>query len=230
MKFLAAFLSGSVLAILAEPAAAAGDAVRGARVFNACASCHSAQPGEHATGPSLASVWSQKAGTVQGFERYSDALKRSEIVWTDANLEKWLAAPEKLIPGTSMTFPGLREKKDREDIAAFLKAASEGKAPKPQAGRGDGMMMMGRARPNLKQAPTEGQITAIEYCRDTYTIKTATTIDKVWEFNVRLKTDSSKDGPLPGKPVVVGSGMQGDRVSVIFASPAEISQYIKQCR
>ena len=72
---------------------------------------------------------------------------------------------------------------------------------------------------------------AIEYCEDIYTIKTAAgTVDKVWEFNLRLKTDSSKDGPLPGKPVVVGAGMQGDRVSVIFAAPGEISGFIKACR
>lgn len=154
----------------------------------------------------------------------------SDTVWTDANIEKWLAGPEKFMLGTTMSFPGLREKKDREDVAAFLKAASEGKAPKVQAGRG-GDMMMGRARPNLKQAPAEGQVASIEHCRDTYTIKTADgSTSKVWEFNVRLKTDSSKNGPLPSKPVVVGSGMQGDRVSVIFASPSEISQYIKQCR
>lgn len=230
MKFLPLFTALSTLTVLSGPAAATGDPIRGARVFISCASCHSVQPGEHMTGPSLASVWNQKAGTVQGFERYSDALQRSGIVWTDANLQRWLAGPEKLIPGNAMTFPGLREKKDQEDIAAFLKAASEGKTPKVQGGR-SGDMMMGRARPNLKQAPAEGQITALEYCRGTYVIKTAAgTADKVWEFNVRLKSDSSKDGPLPGKPVVVGSGMQGDRISVVFSSPVEISQYIRQCR
>ena len=47
-------------------------------------------------------------------------------------------------------------------------------------------------------------------------------------FNLRLKTDSSKLGPLPGNPVVVGAGMQGDRASIVFASPKEISGFIKQ--
>lgn len=230
MKIPARFLVLFLLATVTVPADAAGDPARGVRVFNACASCHSVKPGEHMTGPSLADVWNKKAGAVQGFERYSEALKRSGIVWTDANLETWLTVPEELVPGTTMTFPGLREKKDREDLVAFLKVTSEGKAPKAEASsRGD--MMMSRARPNLKEAPAEAQITGIEYCRGTYTIKTAAgTANKAWEFNVRLKTDVSKDGPRPGKPVVVGSGMQGDRVSVIFASPAEISQYIKQCR
>ncbi len=221
----------TTLLVFETPCAqAAGDAARGARVFQACAACHSIKPGEHMTGPSLADVWNQKAATVRGFERYSEALKRSNVIWNDASLEQWLASPEKFIPGSGMTFPGLREKQGRQDVAAFLYAASQGKAPKVEEGRG-GMMMMNRGKPNLKQAPPEGQVTSVEYCRDTYTIKTAAgNADKVWEFNLRLKTDSSKDGPLPGKPVVVGAGMQGDRVSVIFAAPGEISGFIKACR
>jgi len=211
-------------------AQAAGDAARGARAFQACAACHSIKPGEHMTGPSLADVWNQKAGTVRGFERYSEALKRSNVIWNDASLEQWLASPEKFIPGSGMTFPGLREKQARQDVAAFLQAASQGKAPRVEQGRG-GMMTMNKGKPNLKQVPPQAQVSSIEYCRDTYTIKTAAgTADKVWEFNLRLKTDSSNDGPLPGKPVVVGAGMQGDRVSVIFAAPGEISAFIKACR
>ena len=52
--------------------------------------------------------------------------------------------------------------------------------------------------------------------------------NKVWEFNLRLKTDSSALGPQAGKPVIVGAGMQGDRASVVFAAPAEISGFIKE--
>ena len=229
MKALYLIAMTATFVIKTACAQAAGDAARGARVFQACAACHSVQPGEHMTGPSLADVWNQKAGTVRGFERYSEALKRSNVIWNDASLEHWLASPEKFIPGSSMTFPGLREKQARQDVTAFLQAASQGKAPKVQEDRGD--MMMSKGKPNLKQAPPEAQVSSIEYCRDTYIIKTAAgTADKVWEFNVRLKTDSSKDGPLPGKPVVVGAGMQGDRVSVIFAAPGEISGFIKACR
>ena len=51
-----------------------------------------------------------------------------------------------------------------------------------------------------------------------------------WEFNLRFKTDSSKDGPPKGKPGIVRAGMQGDRAFVVFAGPAEISTFIKkQC-
>jgi cytochrome c len=45
---------------------------------------------------------------------------------------------------------------------------------------------------------------------------------------MRLKTDSSAEGPNAGKPVVTGSGMRGGRVSIIFAAPREISPSIKE--
>ena len=72
------------------------------------------------------------------------------------------------------------------------------------------------------------QVKALSHCGDTYTVETADgKKQRVWEFNLRLKTDTSKFGPPPGKPVIVGAGMQGDRASVVFASPKEISEFIK---
>jgi len=90
-------------------------------------------------------------------------------------------------------------------------------------------MGMRSTRPNLRNAPPEGQVTALSYCGDTYTVTTADKkTQKVWEFNLYFKTDSSQNGPLPGAPVIVGAGMQGNRASVIFAVPGEISAFIKQ--
>jgi cytochrome c len=91
------------------------------------------------------------------------------------------------------------------------------------------MMGMQARKPNLKEAPPAGQVRSIRYCSDTYTVETADgKSEKVWEFNLRFKTDSSKLGPRPGKPVVLGAGMQGDRASVVFSNPAEISTFIKE--
>ena len=89
-------------------------------------------------------------------------------------------------------------------------------------------MGMARAKMDLKSAPPTGQVRAIKYCGDTYTVETADgKSEKIWEFNLRFKSDSSKLGPAPGRPVAVGAGMQGDRASVVFASPKEISEFIK---
>lgn len=220
----------AAMVVLADSALAAGDAKRGAQLFRQCMACHSLEPGEHMTGPSLAQVAGHKAGTAQGFQRYSDALRRSGLTWDDAALDKWLTNPEQFIPGNSMTFPGVRDAQARQDLIAYLKAVAENKAPQAEqrSGRG-GMMGMQARKPDLKSAPPEGQVTSIAYCGDTYAVDTADgRRQKIWEFNLRFKSDSSKLGPAPGKPIVVGAGMQGDRASIVFASPKEISDLVKQ--
>ena len=211
-------LGCSSVLLMTLAAHAAGDPKRGAQVFRQCMACHSVAAGEQMTGPSLAQIWDRKAGSVEGFLRYSDPLKRADVFWNEATLDKWLANPEKFIPGTSMTFSGLKENQARQDVVAYLKAVSEGKAREAP-----------RNKLDLRKAPPEGQVTAIRHCGDTYTVDTADgKSQKIWEFNLRFKTDTSKLGPAPGRPVVVGAGMQGDRASIVFASPREISESIKQ--
>jgi cytochrome c len=220
-----------LLLMLAPAATAAGDAKRGAQVFGQCMACHSVRPAEHLTGPSLAHVFNRKAATVEGFMRYSDALKGAAIIWNEAALDKWLANPGKLVPGTTMTYPGMKAPQARQDLIAYLKAVDENKAPAAAPG-GHGMMGMQREKPDLKNVPAAGQVRSITYCGDTYTVETGDgKVEKIWEFNLRFKTDSGKLGPAPGKPVVIGAGMQGDRASIVFASPKEIGESIRQeCR
>ena len=211
-------LGCSSVLLMTLAAHAAGDPKRGAQVYRQCMACHSVAAGEQMTGPSLAHIWNRKAGSVEGFLRYSDPMKRADVVWNEATLDKWLANPEKFLPGTTMTFPGLKEGQARQDVVAYLKAVSEGKAREARGNKLD-----------LRKAPPEGQVTAIRHCGDTYTVDTADgKSQKIWEFNLRFKTDTGKLGPAPGKPVVVGAGMQGDRASIVFASPREISESIKQ--
>ena len=213
--------------LTASNAWSAGDAARGVKVFQACAACHSIAPGVQMTGPSLANVWGRKAGALSGFPRYSEPLKHANIVWNETTLDRWLTNPEALVPGTTMTFPGIPDRQARQDVIAYLHSVSEGKAP--QSGGGGMMMNMQSPKEDLRKAPPAGQVIALTHCKDTYTVKTADgKVNKVWEFNLRLKTDSSSMGPQPGKPVIVGNGMQGDRAAVVFASPQEISGYIAE--
>jgi len=225
-QWIVAAACSAALFALAEPAVAAGDAGRGAQVFQACIACHSAVPGEHLTGPSLGDVWQRKAGAAKGFARYSPALRRANVTWDEATLDKWLADPQKFIPGTTMAFAGLKEPNDREDVIAYLRAVSEKKAAPPKGGG------IKDRKPDLHKAPPQELVKALSYCRDTYTVETADGKSrKVWEFNLRLKTDSSDLGPAPGRPVIVGTGMQGDRAAVVFSSPFEVSAFVKKsCR
>jgi cytochrome c len=87
-------------------------------------------------------------------------------------------------------------------------------------------------KPPLKTAEPASRVTAIRYCGDTYEVTTADgASEPFWEFNLRFKTDGSDRGPHPGEPVIVGTHMMGDRASVVFAAPKEISAFIKdECR
>lgn len=200
---------------------AEGDPRRGAQVFQACATCHSLEPGQHLTGPSLASVFGRKAGTIDGFHRYSGALKESGVVWNEKNLDAWVQNPAALIPRNTMTFPGVRDARARDDLIAYLKAVSEGKAA---AVRG----MMQPQLSDLKKAGADSLVKAIRYCGDAYHVTTGDgeTV-QIWEFNLRIKTDSSKRGPAKGQPVLVGAGMAGDRAQLVFSHPGEIAAFVK---
>lgn len=214
----------AVVALLlsANTTFAAGDPARGAKFFQQCAACHSVKPGEHLTGPSLADVWGRKAGTASGFHRYSDAVQRSGVVWDGKTLDQWLANPARFIPGNTMTFDGIKNAGQREDVIAYLHAVSEGKSPSAPSGGGPA---------DLKRADADSIVASLTHCGDTYTLKTAAgETHKIWEFNLRIKIDSSARGPAPGKPVITGAGMRGDRANVVFASPAEISGFIKGCQ
>ncbi|MGI0050821.1 MAG: c-type cytochrome [Nitrososphaeraceae archaeon] len=171
-----------------------GDPRRGAQLFQQCAACHSVRPGEHLTGPSLARVWGLEAGTVEGFTRYSEALKKANIAWNAKTLDAFLKDPQTFIPSNRMPFPGIQNSRARTDLIAFLKAVNEGTAPPLARG-----MMAARPMINLKQAEKERQVTEIRYCDGNYHVKTAAeqTIP-FWEFNLRFKTDSSDNGPLKG--------------------------------
>ena len=65
------------------------------------------------TGPSLANLWGRKAGGLSSFERYSDALKSSGIIWDDRALDGWLTDPERMVPDNEMPFQGIKDARSR---------------------------------------------------------------------------------------------------------------------
>ena len=52
-------------------------------------------------------------------QRFQD-LKKTGLVWNEANLTKWVAGPQRVAPGTKMAFPGLSSKKQQADVVAYL--------------------------------------------------------------------------------------------------------------
>ena len=229
-----ALAAASFVVAPAAAFAVEGNAARGQRLFGACAACHSLEAKRNMTGPSLAELWQRKAGSVDGFPRYSPALKSSGITWDDKSLDAWLLDPAHFIPGNTMTFRGISDAQQRADLLAFLKEATKPEAPQAlKQAQGGGMMgMMGSATvPNLKKLDPEDRVRTITYCTDTYRVITADgKMHAFWERNLRFKTDGGEDGPEKKAPALVGAGMMGDRADVIFAEPEEISGLIvHQC-
>jgi cytochrome c len=184
------------------------------------------------TGPSLANLWGRKAGGLQSFERYSEALKASGIIWDDRSLDGWLTDPDRMVPDNEMPFNGIKDSRARADLLAFLKDATKPGAPPQMAQQGGmggmGGMMGGRPDLNLKNLEPKIQVKAITHCHDTYRVTTADGKTRAfWEPNLRFRTDSSKDGPEKGAPAIMPTGMMGDRASVIFAAPEEITKMIE---
>jgi cytochrome c len=233
-KFVIAAVATSVS--LSPAVAEQGDASRGQQDFRACAPCHSFEPDRNMTGPSLANLWGRKAGALPSFDRYSDALKSSGIIWDDRALDGWLTDPQRMVPDNDMPFEGIKDARVRTDLLAFLKDATKpGAAPERTAqaqmkGMGGmmGGMMGGGQDPNLKSLEPSKRVEAITHCRDTYRVTTADEKTRAfWERNLRFMTDSSKDGPEKGAPAIMPAGMMGDRAAVIFAAPEEINKMIE---
>ena len=105
---------------IAAPATPAGDIKAGEAVYSRCLACHALAYDR--TGPHHCGLFGRRAGSVPGFN-YSDAMKRSNIVWNEKTLDAFLANPTKSMPGTAMGYAGVTDKKERSDLIAYLKYA-----------------------------------------------------------------------------------------------------------
>lgn len=112
-------LRGALLSlVLALPADADDDPVQGKIVFGRCAACHSVT-GQNRVGPPLNGVVGRTAGSVAQ-ARYSSAMRNAVTVWDEQNLDRFLTAPGKFLPGTTMAI-ALPQARDRSDLIAYLK-------------------------------------------------------------------------------------------------------------
>ena len=108
----------------ASVAQAQGDAVRGEKKFEECASCHSVERGSNGVGPNLAGLFERKAGALDDY-RYSPALKRSGLTWTAKNLDDFVADPQKLVPANRMPYAGMPNAAERADLIAYLQKVAK---------------------------------------------------------------------------------------------------------
>lgn len=125
------WLAGAlVLAVLAGMADAAPSApvdsqqqvLHGEQVYARCQACHALA--QDRVGPHHCGLLGRRAGSVPGFA-YSQAMKDSRITWDEKTLNQFLSGPLKAVPGTSMTYDGVPDAKDRADLIAYLRHANE---------------------------------------------------------------------------------------------------------
>ena len=102
---------------------AAADIGKGAKVFGKCKACHKLEDGANGTGPHLYNIVDRAVGAASGSGYgYSGALIQVADVWTTDELNGFLENPKKYIPGTKMSFAGLKKKSQRENVIAYFKS------------------------------------------------------------------------------------------------------------
>lgn len=109
------------------PVGDTADLVRGERLWAKCRACHTYAQGErHKVGPNLHGVFGRAAGGAAGYN-YSRVMRESSVVWTDENMDAYLAATQDFMPGNKM-YGGLAIERDRVDLMAWLRTVT-GAAP-----------------------------------------------------------------------------------------------------
>lgn len=123
IQILAALLAFSAAPAFAQDAA--GNAEAGQRVFNQCRACHSINQGGRAmVGPNVFGIVGRRAGSFEGF-RYSRPMHEKHeqnFVWNLDNLRAYIRNPRDVAPGGSMSFPGLCNEQQLNDLLAYLQA------------------------------------------------------------------------------------------------------------
>ena len=105
------------LVMLATAAPPPGDAAAGKTVYVRCMGCHS--PQQNRTGPRHCELLGRVSGTAAGYD-YSEAMRDAAIVWNADTLDRFLASPMTVVPGTSMGFAGVADARERRDLIAYL--------------------------------------------------------------------------------------------------------------
>lgn len=114
-----------------EPLLAKANAQNGATIFKKCTSCHTAEKGgPNKIGPDLYNVVNAPKGKHEGFT-YSAAMEKKGGTWTYDELNHFLYDPRSVIPGTKMSFAGLKNDQERADVIAYLRQQNDSPPPLP---------------------------------------------------------------------------------------------------
>src|SRR6516164_9196060 len=112
------WLGAAALGVMFSGAGAtAADASHGKELFVTCSACHTEKP--DAIGPNLKGVFGRKSAALDDF-RYSNPMKRANLVWDAANLRDYLIDPQAKVKGNRMPFGGVASPAEADDLVAYL--------------------------------------------------------------------------------------------------------------
>ncbi len=117
-------LAGAIIVSNISVATAVGDTTAGRKIYETCKGCHALA--DNRTGPRHCGLLGRAAGTEKGFN-FSNAMKNSGLVWDTETLNRFIAAPLEVVPGTTMGFAGIKDQTQRENLVAYLVKASQSK-------------------------------------------------------------------------------------------------------
>ncbi|PHS26910.1 MAG: cytochrome c family protein [Robiginitomaculum sp.] len=110
----------SLAQMLSTASASAGE-----RTAKKCAACHSFDKGgANKIGPNLWDILGRKAGTHEGFG-YSTAMVEFGKTWDFETLDAFVSSPKSVVPGTAMSFAGLKKPKDAANILTYFRTLSD---------------------------------------------------------------------------------------------------------
>ena len=189
---------------------------RGRKVFRTCTACHAVDAGApHGIGPTLWAVIGRKVASVEGFDRYTPAMRSLGGTWSPERLDRYLRQPMTEVVGTAMVFPGLASATDRADVIAWLNLNS----PEPidftsnhavaeaAAGAG-GAGGAADAAPQPGQPPALGVLVAGEGAEETHAYCTACHSERIvaqqgltredWEELLEQMVEENGMNPIVG--------------------------------